>query len=231
MKRLFPGNKIQRMSAQDYAYLEVKQKILDGTLAPEAAIVEEDLSNQLDLSRTPLRGAIQLLEFENLLVRKSNGRLMVAPVSSKEAREIFNVRCKLEEIAVEEATKHATEEDLRKLSYIVSMIEESKDGGRVDDVLYYGDQFHSYIYDLSNNDTVINFLTQLKDHIHRYRRLVPKQTSRDMTMSGEDHGFILEKIKARDAIGAKKLMTNHIMKSLDYAIKAIELYKENEINT
>lgn len=222
MENIFQKDTIQRVSAQDFAYLEIKRKILEGTYRPGQPIVEEDLCETLEISRTPLRGALQKLEFENLVIRKSNGRLQIAPISIQELQEIFEVRSKLEEIAVVQATKNATEEDLRLLSNIVFMIKHTYGNGNIDEILYYGSKFHQYIYDLSRNKTVNNILTQLNDHIHRYRRLVPEDNIDRVIEAGEEHEVILEYMKNKDAEGAKQAMTNHIEKSIQAAVKRIQ---------
>src|SRR5690625_193885 len=68
---------IKHMSTADYAYQILKKNILTGKLAPEALIVEEQLASELDISRTPLREALQRLEIEELVVRRPNGRQKV----------------------------------------------------------------------------------------------------------------------------------------------------------
>ncbi|MEI3613585.1 GntR family transcriptional regulator [Pseudogracilibacillus sp. SO30301A] len=220
----YPGT--TRLSAKDYAYFEIKQKILEGELAPSQSIVEEELSSQLGISRTPLRGALQQLEFENLVERKSNGRLKVPSISIQEVEEIFTVRMKLEEIAVEQATDNATEDDIHNLSNIVYMIKKTYGDGRIEDILYYGAQFHNYLYDLSGNRTVSHILTQLNDQIHRYRRLVPVQNVDRNKESGEEHEIILDRIAQKDSQGAKAVMQEHIQNSLEAAIHAIKAFKK-----
>lgn len=226
MNHLYNQPAFQRVSAQDFAYFEIKKRILKGVYGPGESIVEEQLSTDLDISRTPLRGALQKLEFENLVVRKSNGRLHVAKMSIQELEEIFEVRSKLEEIAVVQATKNATEEDIRILSNIVHMIKQTYGDGVIDDILHYGAQFHNYIYELSGNQTVYNILTQLNDHIHRYRRLVPEENVDRVIEAGEEHDIILQYIIKRDTQGAKEAMRDHIQKSVEAAIVAIKKYNK-----
>lgn len=86
-------------SATDYAYHVLKKQIIHGTLSPNQSIVEQTLSKELEVSRTPLREAIQRLEYEDLLTRKANGRLKVSPISIKDVEEIFIVRSKLEAVS------------------------------------------------------------------------------------------------------------------------------------
>ncbi|ASK62316.1 hypothetical protein CFK37_09175 [Virgibacillus phasianinus] len=231
MNRLFNQSSPRRISAKDLAYFELKQKILEGILAPDEVLVEEELSQELGVSRTPLREALQILVFENLIERQSNGRLKVASMSIKEVEEIFNVRSKLEEIAVEQATENATEDDMNHLTNIVYMIKQTYGDGKIDDLLYYGNKFHNYIYDLSENRTVKNIISQLNDHIYRYKRIIFNEKNCGVMDDSEEHELILERIVQRDKAGAKSAMKKHIQNSLKdavHAIKKSKYYDEND---
>lgn len=218
----------RRVSTKDIAYIEVKKRIIEGRLRPGEPIVEETISNELGISRTPLREALQRLEFETLVVRQVNGRLRVAPVSVKEVNEIFHVRSRLEGIAVAEATKNATEEDFQKLSNIILMIKETQGDRAVNDILYYGGQFHTYIYEMSKNKTVSNLLYQLNDHIHRYRHLIPVTNLGKILKTGEEHQHILDFMAKGDKEGAESAMVGHILSSLDQVIESVKAYENIE---
>src|SRR5690625_2261069 len=115
------NNHLRKVSTRDFAYTEIKKLIITWTLSPEDPIVEDRLATQLDISRTPLREALQRLEMEELVVRQMNGRLKVAPISIQEVKEIFTVRSKLEEIVVSQAVNQATESDVHHLSNVTLM--------------------------------------------------------------------------------------------------------------
>src|SRR5690625_3071545 len=141
MNNIFMSFERKDLSAKEFAYLEIKYRIIKGELSPNEQLLEIPLSKSLKISRTPLREAIYKLEFEGLVVRQNNNRLKVAPISIKEVIEIFTVRCKLEEIAVEEATERAKETDLFNLESIVTLINNSYKNNQIDQVLYYGEKF------------------------------------------------------------------------------------------
>lgn len=218
----------RRVSTKDIAYFEIKKRIIEGQLHPGEPIVEETISNELGISRTPLREALQRLEFETLVVRQVNGRLRVAPVSVKEVTEIFHVRSRLEGIAILEATENATDKDLQELSNIIHMIKETPKDRAIDNILYYGGQFHTYIYNMSRNKTVSNILYQLNDHIHRYRRLIPTTNLDKILKAGEEHQHIFNFMAKGDKVGAELAMIEHILSSLDQVIKAVKAYKSFE---
>lgn len=208
-------------SATDYTYHVLKKQIINGTLSPNQPIVEQTLSTELEVSRTPLREAIQRLEYEDLLTRKANGRLKVSPISIKDVEEIFIVRSKLEAVAVEQAIDNMTGEDEKRLSHLTFMIEEMSKQKVIEEVVNYGEQFHKYIYQLSNNQTVIKILLQLKDHIDRYRRLAPSKEGKPRTVVNE-HQLILDYMIEGNKDKAKKAMETHIIKSMNSIVEKIK---------
>lgn len=136
-------------SATDLAYQKVKKRILNLELYPDELIVESILAKELDISRTPLREALTKLQHDNLIIKQSNGRLKIAPISVKEAKEVFQVRAQLEGIATREATELAEEGDIDHLQSIVHSIQHTYQVNNVEGILYYGEKFHFYIYYLS----------------------------------------------------------------------------------
>lgn len=206
----------------EFTYNQLKEQIIDGTLVPNQPIVEQTLSKELEVSRTPLREAIQRLEFEDLLERKSNGRLKVAPISIKDVEEVFKVRSKLEAIAVNEAITNMNDEDIEQLTHLSFMIDQMHQQKVIKEVIRYGEKFHNYIYQLSDNKTVIKILSQLKDHIDRYRQLTPLNQSGENCESINEHHIILQHMIEGNGEEASNIMEKHIMQSMHSIIEKIK---------
>lgn len=219
---------VKKPNAKDYAYVEIKQRIIEGVLLPDQQVSEEELCSKLDISRTPLRGALERLELEKLVVRQVNGRMKIAPISVKEVKEIFKVRSVLEGLAVSQATENVTEKDIKHLSELVKKIRENLEDNNVEQILHFGNEFHSHIYNLANNETVTDFLSQLYDRIYRYRRLVPNDSRERLIREEEEHQKILNCIIRGDKRAAELAMKEHIQNSLETAIKAIEIYEQRQ---
>src|SRR6478736_666407 len=101
--------KNRRLSTKDFVYFEIKKRIIESVLKPDQPINEESLAAEVQISRTPIREALQRLEIEELIIRQPNGRLKVAPITTQEVNELFNVRSLLEGLITREATIKATE--------------------------------------------------------------------------------------------------------------------------
>lgn len=214
----------RRLSTKDYAFYEIKQKIISGELEPDQTVIEDNLAQDLEISRTPLREALQRLEIEELVIRQPNGRLKVAPISAHEVEEIFIVRSLLEGIAAKQATTKATPKDIQNLAKLTREIVEAAAEERMEDVVFYGSQFHSYLYEICGNRTVSKILNQLNDHISRYRRIGPLRNAGRGLAAADEHQRIFNHIAAKDADGAELEMRAHIQNSLASAAESIEIY-------
>src|SRR5699024_3049089 len=169
--------------------------------------------------RTPGRDAIQQLEHESLIVRGINGRLIVAPISIKEAREIFGIRAKLEEIAIADAIDNINEQHITNLENIVKMVKVNQHSINVIDVVYYGSKFHEYIYIMSENVSVNKLIEQMDNHIQRYRMLVSDENVDSVLETATEHEQILNQIIKQDKKVAESIIKEHVENSLENVIK------------
>lgn len=215
---------IKGLKTKDILYLELKDKIIKGNLEPDKPIVEDMIAIEFEVSRTPLREALQRLELEGWLVRHRNGRLKVSSISVNEVIEVFQVRSRLEGLVASEATKKATERDIRKLENITNLIVNAAEEDQRSDVVRFGSEFHSYLYHLSNHQTAIKMLEQLNDHISRYRRMGPIRNSKRSVSAANEHQYIFEFLADGDYENCGKSMEIHIINSMNSAVKSIEDY-------
>src|ERR1700749_2264671 len=84
------------------AFREIRELIVHGRLAPGTWILEADLAERLNMSRTPVRGAIHWLQREGYILEHRNvkkSRMVVAPLTKEDANELYTIIGKLEGIA------------------------------------------------------------------------------------------------------------------------------------
>ncbi|MED4586457.1 GntR family transcriptional regulator [Brevibacillus choshinensis] len=220
--------KRKRIVSKDYAFMEIKQRIINGELAPGQPLVEENLTIELEISRTPLREALQRLEMEELVVRQPNGRLRVASISKKEVEEIFVARSILEGIIAGQVAKIASEQDIQNLTDILRMIKAGYENSDYEEIIYYGSEFHSCLYEISGNKTIVKILSMLNDHIQRYRQLFQRGGQERTAQAVIEHTEILEKIIAKDSAAAEMAMRNHIQCSLETLLANIDNLQNDE---
>jgi DNA-binding GntR family transcriptional regulator len=110
---LYPGP----TTPGEETYAAIRRSILEGVLRPGERIVEQQLAEMLNVSRTPVREALLKLERENLVARVGRG-MAVRRYSSDEVRDIYNLRAHLESFAARMAAQRITEGELITLSRI-----------------------------------------------------------------------------------------------------------------
>jgi DNA-binding GntR family transcriptional regulator len=220
----------KRLSASDIVYENIKKKIIELEYEPEKTLNEEMLTNEVGVSRTPLRQALYRLELEGLVIKKSNGRIHVAPVSIQEAEEIFKVREVLEGLIVREATARITPEEIMELEKTMQLMTLAAENGLNYDSVRYGSEFHHIFYKPSGNQIAVQFLDQLNSRLERYRRFSGyKHPQYQPMISVQEHQEILDCIKKGDADMAEKTMRAHIRRSLEVTKETLNIvgFSEN----
>jgi len=127
------------VSASEFAAIQIRKSILDGTLEPGARIAQHALASEFGVSHVPLREAIQRLEAEGFLAVHPRRGAFVMPLSVEDASEIFELRATLEVKALRASMAALTSEQLQIAREICAA------GDGVTDVVSYGElnvQFH-----------------------------------------------------------------------------------------
>jgi DNA-binding GntR family transcriptional regulator len=122
----------ERVALHEQARDRLRTLIVRGDLAPGVAILETRLSEELGISRTPLREALKLLAAEGLLELRSNRSAQIAPLRPAEIDEIFEVISAIEGIAARLAASRITNPELRRLSQLQERMEAHHEEGRLD---------------------------------------------------------------------------------------------------
>ena len=110
--------KISRTFVKDEAYNLLAQRIISGELKPCERLRVQELSDDLGISRTPVREALLQLESEGLVMTKANRWTIVAPINPCEAKDIYPIIYSLEELALIEAFDKIDEKFIEKIQDI-----------------------------------------------------------------------------------------------------------------
>jgi DNA-binding GntR family transcriptional regulator len=208
----------------DVAYAELRRMILSGALPPGSRLALYELAASLDMSITPIREATRRLSTEHLVDLDTHRDARVAPMSAVEARQLFEVRLSLDPAAAALAATRRTDKDITALRAAVArLLPVTREWG--EDALTAHREFHRMLYVASHNDVMIHFLDDLWDKSDRYRRvgleLPPGDEPR--TRDLQEHHQLVELVVDGDADGARRLMTEHIERSLTaWAIAELE---------
>lgn len=165
----FTDVKLQPVAIRDITYEALKKAILTHKLPPGQRLVEEQLTRQLNISRTPLREALQALEREGFVVRLPAGGVQVAPLSTTEIQDLYTIRSELEGLAALAAVALGNTACLAEAEVANEQMLSQWKKGRFDDAFESGLAFHKALYAASGNVKLVEILAHLSEQIARYR--------------------------------------------------------------
>lgn len=202
----------------------LNQAIIFGKFEAGQTINGSFIAKKMGVSRTPLREAFKRLEQEGWIESLSNGRKIVKKTSLEQAIEIYNIRCVLEPYLIELVCKNITDDELEKLEKIIkegiSYLHDNKDN-KLEKILNVNKRFNMQLYKISGNKKLCTILSSLYDNILHYRIFNLRNVAYEKR-SVDEHREILEALKERDAVSAKKIVRNHIEIAKELVIRGYD---------
>lgn len=198
----------------------IRTAIIEGDFAPNQRLVEADLSQQFNASRSAVRGALQDLANQGLVERIQNRGARVRAVSLDEAIEITEVRMAVEGLCAAKAAEISTAADIKELATIRTAMVTAAEGG---DVLGYSrtnQQLHQRVREMSRQATAQDILERLRGQLVRHQFKLSMHPGR-MAVSLPEHLAIIDAICAGRADEAEKAMRAHL-KSVIHALREVE---------
>lgn len=202
------------VSRERLAYEAIKEAILNFQLKPGQSLVENDLAAQLGTSKTPVRDALLRLEKEGLVVKQVYKGTYVADVNRQAMIEIFQIRAVLEGLAAGLAANNFSTEDIATAQTLINEHSGAMKTGDLREASRLNRQFHDLILQRSTSTWLNQLLSNIDDHLRRYRILSNFQSGR-LDKSIKEHQEILNAIQAKKSKQAEDAMKHHLLSVLD----------------
>jgi DNA-binding GntR family transcriptional regulator len=201
----------EKTTLVDKIYYQIKRAIVNREIPPGTKLSEEVLANILNVSRTPVRAALQKLSFEKLVDISPRKGASIANPTAKEVKEVFEMRILLEEYTVEMACRNfkQTDDIAARLKHVLAVEEKAYKDKDFSNVLEQVHNFHIEIAKLCNNGLIIRNLQELILLTNIYITFY-SEMSIDSPNSPREHLEILHAIENNDVASAKHLMRRHI---------------------
>lgn len=193
----------------DEAYDIIKMRIIDLHYRPGEVLFTQQLAQELNLSRTPVREALVKLSQEGLLGQTDSRKFQVTDITKESIVEIYSLRECFELTAVGHVIAHIDRNDIEAMQSIINRMNESLKKGDADMFFSLDNEFHSYLIRKYNNRFLINFVNQLTDHQQRIR-YVTFFVSNRMNSTISEHQHILECLKSKDLSEASSAIKAHL---------------------
>ncbi|MGB6104495.1 MAG: GntR family transcriptional regulator [Pusillimonas sp.] len=203
---------------QQVLYLEVADRlramIQSHELEAGEWIDEVRLTQELGISRTPLREALKVLVAEGLLRLEPRRGCFVNQLSVDDLDDIFPLMAMLEGRCAHEAARKITDADLRRLEPLHQQLQKHAKAGDIDQYYATNALIHEAVQALADN----HWLSDLVDNL---RKLLSLSRHKSLAYPGRihescaEHLAIFAALKARDPDGAEALTRKHLMRQLN----------------
>lgn len=198
----------QRAATEQVAAI-LRDRIIKGELAPLERIVERRLSAELNVSRTPVREALKLLEADGLIEINLHRGALVSEYRSEDAHNLFDVIATLEGLAAERLATRITPEGMQYLEDLHGAMLEHHRLGRTPDYFDLNTIIHDYIVGQSDNPVLVEMWERLMIRARRGRYLAIMDPER-FQEAVDEHEALMRALRARDAREASKLWQQHL---------------------
>jgi DNA-binding GntR family transcriptional regulator len=204
------------VSLRDRAYAALRRMITEADIyahVDEIRLDEKQLSQQLGVSRTPIREAITLLEQEGFLRTEPRRGIFIVRKTKKQIIEMIEMWAALESMAARLATTNASDDEIASLRTMFDEFRNETPAEHIDEYSDANIAFHQAIIRLSGSHLMGKTIEDLFVHMRAIRRMTISQKDR-ASRSIKDHMSIIEALEKRDTELAERLVRQH---SLDLA--------------
>lgn len=203
------ANRKETSALRFHAYKTIKDKIIHLELRPGEKIPESALAESLNVSRTPVREALLMLEHEKLVVCSENLGFHVRRFSRKDLREYFALRNAIEELVVSLVMENITEEEIRSLRTNVALGERLIADGDIRAIIDCESEFHEIIYRAAKSDLLFETVSTLVDRFQWFRALALSLPGAARS-SLSHHKEIIHLMETKNIKGLKRMMRSHL---------------------
>ena len=190
----------------DDVYERLREAILTGRARPNERLIEAELADRLQVSRTPIRESLQRLAAEGLVVSRRRG-WVVLEHTSVEIREIYEARAALEGYCARLAAQRATDAQLKEIASLHHPKRNLKSSRQ--HLVEINDGFHDAILAAAQNERLADMIRRNRTYYFTFR-IAQLYSDEEADASIAGHQAIARALLQRDANRAEREMRAHI---------------------
>ena len=221
--------KTENKPLRERIYSQLMEDIVAGRINAGEKLIEEELTKRFNVSRTPVREALFLLEKEGFVLHKKNIGAVVRKITEGNVKEIFEIVAQLEGYAAE---KICFANNIEQKIFELNMLEEKMEHfSKIKDYYEYQNvnvEFHRFFIENCGNQTLKETVIALRTKIYK---LVKEGLSLPMNIDKYllSHRKIIEMVSLKQALNAGLLMREHVLESGKYLLEEIKLRNDSVI--
>lgn len=202
---------MEHLSLKESAYKIIKEKLLNLEFEPGSRIREDILAQEISMSRTPVREAINQLSAEGLVNNIPRKGIFVIQLTPQEISGFLDIREALETLAVVNCISKISNDQIELLDNILLEFQESLMADDFKRCNSLDSRFHLEIAKVSENKKLIEFLGEIEDFMHIARAIEKKAEPKlKNQLTFREHKTILDSIKNKDIEAARSAVRANI---------------------
>ena len=211
---------IPRAALHEQVAYRLRELLVEGAIAPGAKLNERELSERLNVSRTPLREAIKMLAAEGLVELLPNRGAVAVSLSEQDVRDTFEVMAGLEGMSGELAAQRITDAELTEIKAL--HFEMLAAHARRDLSLYYrlNAQIHKAINLAANNPVLQATYTQVNARLQALR-FQSNQDEVKWALAVKEHGQMIDALSAHDGVLLRSILQQHLNHKRDVVLEQL----------
>jgi DNA-binding GntR family transcriptional regulator len=214
---------------KELVYQAFRKTIILGEIPAGQRINEKEFSEVMNISRTPIRYALQKLVDEDLVDHVPGVGMIVKGISINDAYEIYAIRKSLDVLATLTAMKEMSSEDFSELKRLLEETEELNEANEVDLVLQRFSDFNEFIYEKSKMRRLKSIVMKLREYLIYFRDIsIRSKERRDKAL--KEHWLIYQCMLKQEKEQLELLITEHLDYSQTFIIKEMEKHLHESTN-
>jgi len=208
-------------SLVEQVHKAILAEIAGGRLRPGVRIIQEQLAQELGVSRQPVQQALTLLRKEGVLSDAPGRGLQVAPLNLEHVRHMYEVRAVIEGLAFRKAAENNAAQAAARGPALLRAGRKAAAAGSYSAMIAADMAFHHFVYGLSGNPLVT---PAMETHWTQTQRVMGEVLMRDDKPRDiwDQHEALLDAMVAGDGDRAEQLAREHILQAAEFMIERLQ---------
>jgi DNA-binding GntR family transcriptional regulator len=217
----------QRRGLTEQVADSIRQAIFDGSFELGDHLNEADIAARLQVSRGPIREALQQLKQEGIVTMKWHRGAYIMQLSATDVSELSSLRAVLEVFAIREAARAATAADLEQMNGVLAAMSKAVDDVSDFDMIQLDVQFHDKLYRAAHHERLWSAWSSIRSQV-MLSLLVKRHTSNEYYRHKviAEHQELFNVVSSRDAGACERAVREHLSGTYDRLVAGFKTADE-----
>jgi DNA-binding GntR family transcriptional regulator len=197
----------------------IRASILGGHFRPGDKLDQQEIADELSVSKIPVREALRTLDAEGMITMRRNKGAVVTERTVAELSELYYIRGVLEGVAAERAAGQIDDKRIEKMQSIIEVAEHTSE---LNQLLALNNDFHMILYRAFPQSLTADLIQQLRNKVAPYNRMYLDLAGSNKAAAWDDHRRIYEACRSRDPELAKIETQRHLERVLETIVLVME---------